>query len=290
MLPAIAFNPKRSPQILLALALAFFFVAGSSSPQSIASEIAAAQSDTVSGQLRHFDVATIRPVDPKDAGMGMSLQVYPGGRLTIKQATLKTLIGIAFQLSPWQISNANGWMDRDKFDLEAKPPESLASKFSQNRSLYRIEDEQLRQMLQALLIERFQLKFHRETKNGPVYALETSGKTLHMRQRNTEEEDGGAGNVVFYVGEGWAFFNTSMTQLARYASDKIVDRPVLDHTGLTGSFDFGPNNPGTDQDIQDGGYQALFFAFLADAGLKLKPATGQVELFLIESAAQPSQD
>ena len=100
-----------------------------------------------------------------------------------------------------------------------------------------IEDEHLRQMLQALLIDRFQLKFHRETKTGDVYLLEQGGKPLALHAADTPHggaDPEGYGNIG-YVDARWSIYAYSMPQLAKFAADYMVHVPVLDRTGLSGS-------------------------------------------------------
>ena len=73
---------------------------------------------------------------------------------------------------------ANSWTDNEKYGIEAKPSDSSQSEIKTLRYLwYSIEDEHLRQMLQALLIDRFELKFHRDIKTGTVYVLRTKRKS-----------------------------------------------------------------------------------------------------------------
>jgi uncharacterized protein (TIGR03435 family) len=85
-------------------------------------------------------------------------------------------------------------------------------------------------MLQALFIDRFQLKFHRETKTGDVYVLRRSGKALALRA--TEAPSANAELRTFgsigYVGGKWSMVATGMPQLAEFASMYILHAPVLD--------------------------------------------------------------
>ena len=76
-------------------------------------------------------------------------------------------------------------------------------------------------MLQAMLIDRFQLKFHRETKTGKVYLLERNGKTLGLRLSEATSpmaanspEEGFSGDVGF-AGGRWVIFNTAMPQFSK---------------------------------------------------------------------------
>src|SRR5262245_22383064 len=99
-------------------------------------------------------------------------------------------------------------------------------------------------MLQSVLIDRFQLKVHRETKTGDVYRLERSGKTLALRPAeapargpDAPAERNSFGSIG-YVDGRWGIFATTIPQLAKFASDYVVHAPVLDQTGLTGAFDY----------------------------------------------------
>src|SRR5258708_994194 len=130
-------------------------------------------------ELPRFEVATVKPVDPQ-APHTVGIKVYPGGRVVALGLSLKDLIHAAFRVSYWQISGGDAWTQADMYDLEAKPSENSNIK-DLRYTLFAIEDEHLREMSQALLIDRFQLKFHRETRTGDVYVLARSGKPVGLR-------------------------------------------------------------------------------------------------------------
>ncbi len=80
----------------------------------------------------------------------------------------------------------------------------------------------------------------------------------------------------------------SMPQLAKFASDSVLVRvPVLDRTGLSGSFDYKERQPDLDP-VYGGDQSASFRSYLEEAGLKLVRATGSIEMFVIDHAAKPS--
>lgn len=104
-----------------------------------------------------FEVASIKPFQ------GLPLNVYTntsGPRVTISEYGLPGLLMTAYQVEPWQILGGPVWMETDRFNIVANAPGESAP-----------TPEQVRQMLQTLLADRFQLKVHREKKEGPVYAL-----------------------------------------------------------------------------------------------------------------------
>jgi len=241
-----------------------------------------------------FEVATVKPVDP-NTPHNVGVNIYPGGRVLISGVPLRTLVATAFHLSYWQISGGDAWTEKDNYDVEAKPPESLRSTILTLRySWYGIEDEHLRQMLQALLIDRFQLKFHRETKTGKVYLLKRNGKTLRLRAAemasagtNRSQPAGQSGEVEF-VGGRWFLFNTSMPQLAKFAADHALHAPVIDRTDLNGSFDYKEPDPLVDPEAGHTEFADNFLRLIQELGLELERATGPVETFVIDRVEKPS--
>ena len=239
-----------------------------------------------------FEVASIKPIDPNVMHRG-GARVYPGGRVVIDNTTLKSLVTIAFHLSYWQISGGEAWTEKDRYDIEAKPPENLEPSITNLRhSNFGIEDERLREMLQAMLIDRFQLKFHRETKTGKVYLLERNGKTLGLRLSEATSpmaanspEEGFSGDVGF-AGGRWVIFNTAMPQLAKFAADFFLHAPVLDRTGLSGSFDYKQSTRLSDSEVDYS--HPPFLELMPELGLKIESSTGPIESFVIDQADKPS--
>lgn len=236
-----------------------------------------------------FEVASVKPVEP-DVPHMVGVKVYPGGRVVLSGLSLKVLIEAAFRLSYWQISGGDAWTQKDAYNIEAKPPENLRPGIRNLRhTLFAIEDEQLREMLQALLIDRFQLKFHRETKTGDVYLLERSGKTLRLRpsEAQASADDGSFGSIG-YAGGTWGMTDTTMPQLAKFASDYILHVPVLDRTELSGSFDYRQRVPDTEPNYSDN--TDSFLRLVPELGLKLERSKGTVEIFVIDHAAKATPD
>ena len=103
-----------------------------------------------------FEVATIKP--NKSGSRGTMISPRPGGRFVARNSSLESLIAFAYQIDNFQFSGAPDWLDSERYDIEAKASEELTS-------------ASIRPMLQALLEDRLQLKFHHETKEEAVYAL-----------------------------------------------------------------------------------------------------------------------
>ncbi len=222
--------------------------------------------------------------------MDAGVRVYPGGRIVIHALPLKTLIMAAYDAGYWQLSGGEDWMGKDVYDVEAKPA-AQSGTYSLRHTRISIGDQRVRRMLQTLLTERFQLRIHRETKIGPVYLLELSGRKLLLRPTKYTEDQPvmgapGFSGEVEHAGGHWFLFNASLPQLAKFASDYVLHKPVIDRTGLGGSFDY--HDPDVRIDQANGDFEGAFTVFIRDIGLKLRSSTGPVETFVIEHAEKPS--
>ena len=242
---------------------------------------AVAQGEAAAKSLE-FEVASIKSEDP-NVPREVGVEVYPGGRVVISSLTLKALIGAAFRFSNWQVSGGEAWMEKDEFHVEAKPSEKLQGSIQDFRhTLFGIEDEHLREMLQALLIDRFQLMFHRATKIDTVYLLERNGKALRLRPLAASDRVFGS---IGYAGGIWVISATAMPQLAKFAADYVLHAPVLDRTELSGQFDYRQSMPESEPNYRDN--SDSFLRLIPEVGLTLVRAKGAVEIFIIDHAARP---
>ncbi len=216
-------------------------------------------------QTPAFEVASIRPSDPGDVGN----QAFssPGGRFTAINDTLKSLIRFAYGLQDYQVSGASGWMDSAAYDIKAKAENDTVSDF--------------RPLLQALLADRFQLKFHRETKELPIYALMVgkTGPRLHAVN--------GAGPGVGMRKGRFNGRGADMPTLASVLSGQL-GRLVLDRTGVSGFYDFTLTFEPDDSRTADTAGPSLFTALQEQLGLKLESQKGPVETLVIDHAEKPS--
>lgn len=241
--------------------------------------------------LPQFEVASIKPTD-MSGQVNVGVRVYPGGRVVVSGCELSTLARIAFGLTYQHLSGGPDWINEIKYDVEAVPPKD-SGVTDLRYTLFGIEDERLREMLQALLKDRFQLKFHRENKTGDIYLLERNRKPLavHPAQALATDADPSSNRQSFssigYVGGRWSIFATSMPQLAKFASSFVYHTPVLDRTDLTGQFDYKQKQPDLEPKYS-GDQSDSFRIYLQELGLKIERRKGPVETFVIDSAAKPS--
>lgn len=218
------------------------------------------------------------------------LYTYPGGRIVGHGCRLQYLIMVAFNVEDFQISGVPAWADLitgDPFEIQAKPPDSSSSAHWSSLSPKIAPGEEERQMLQSLLAGRFQMKFHREITQGPVYLLTRGSGQLKLLPPKDKGEFPWAGGVSGgWFGGGMRGQNISMPQLAVRLS-RFLKRPVLDQTGLQGSFDFEYQNGSEDNDAD---IPSFLMAAMKEIGLSLKSGKGPVETIVIEHAERPSEN
>src|SRR6185312_10232793 len=104
-----------------------------------------------------FEVASVKPAKP--GASGSSNLFDDSGNFTAQNSTLKSMMQFAYDVRAFQILGGPPWIDRDAFDIVAKPKARVTN------------GKRNREMVQSLLVERFKLKFHRETKELPIYLL-----------------------------------------------------------------------------------------------------------------------
>ncbi len=229
-----------------------------------------------------FEAASIKPAVREDYGKeGQKSVVFSPARVTMRGVTLNTAIIVAYGVKDFQVPGP-ALLNSARFDIVATANGAAS-------------DEQLKLMLRALLADRFQLILHREMKETPVYALTLAKKGSKLQPAKGDGESG-----MRLEGGRMTFKSYSMAQLADFFSKlRTVDRPVLDSTGLPGSFDFAVQFA----DVLPGGMveakQAAEQAFLDPAlaatmaeqlGLRLESRKAPVEILVIDRASPPTQN
>ena len=105
-----------------------------------------------------FEVASVKATDPAQHGTG-SVRHLPGGQTYVADgATVRMMIRTVYQTTDSQIQGGPAWINTERFDVRAKAEKPSSA-------------DNLRQMFQTLLADRFSLKFHREMRTVPAYAL-----------------------------------------------------------------------------------------------------------------------
>ena len=211
---------------------------------------------------------------------------YPGGRVACHGCDIRYLLQNAFNVQGYQLSGAPMRNASDRYDIEAKPPAASKASQAMPPNPKTAPNEEQRQMLQSLLVERFRLQYHRDDQEGPVYGLIRRGGPLHMedsKDKTAYPWSGGlSGGAI--MGYGMSGQNESMPDLA-WRLSRYLEKPVIDRTCLTGSFDFRAEYSG-DEERPD--VVSMILTTVQQLGLKLEPSRGPVETIVVERLEKPS--
>jgi uncharacterized protein (TIGR03435 family) len=231
-----------------------------------------------------FEVATIKPTKPDEQGRRL---IWTGRRMETVNTPLSFLISFAYGMHAKQIIGIPPWADTEKFDITAQP--DLEGQPS---------DKQLKAMVQKMLADRFKLSFHHDTKELSVYVLSVT-KTGNKLTKSEADPNGLPG--LFFRGLGKLNVrNATMNDFTGLMQNAVLDRPVVDQTGLTGRFDFTLN--WTPDDSQFGGMGAkvppptdaadappnLYTAIQEQIGLKLDATKAPADVLMIDHVEEPS--
>lgn len=218
-----------------------------------------------------FEVATVKPSDPKDGSTGFHMS---GRQIYIENETLQDMVIFAYGVHPRQIVNAPDWVSKERFDVKGVPDAKGMP-----------DVNQLRGMVQTLIADRFGLKVHKESREMTVYALRVSKTGLKIaraaKDSSLAEDQTGNGDMM-------RFTSNSMPDFV-LALETMVDRPVVDQTGLAGRYDFTlrwrPDGaPRHDDDVA----QPLFSAIPEQLGLRLEATKANAEVLVVEHVERPS--
>ena len=205
----------------------------------------------------------------------MKFPVPSAGRFQATNFPLKALIAFAYGALGSQISGAPDWTNSERFDVDARATDVNATR------------EQYQQMLQSLLVERFKLQIHRETRELPSYELVLAKASSRLKAADPKGCDPtgqtGVACGAFYTGQ--ASLDGRSMSMAQFCNALaiVLGRPVADHTGLNGRFDIhlefdpegvnlgkGVSGLTTDLDKADGTRPSVFSALQQQLGLKLE--------------------
>lgn len=238
-----------------------------------------------------FEVATIKPSDPKRPGWGIT--VNRSGEFKTLNTTLADLIKFAYSVHPKQVIGSPSWGDTDKFDVEGKPNTPGMPSV-----------DQMRAMLQKLLADRFSLAFHNEKKELSAYAITVAkgGAKLKKEENSTVPIPGFGGRPQ----SGFMVRNATIAEFAHVMQAQFMEQPVVDQTGLgdtrysfilkwtpdpSQSQGFGagpaaanPQPPAPDADAPPD----LFAAMEQQLGLQMKGTKAPVDVMVIDKVEKPS--
>lgn len=261
-------------------------------------------------QAPAFEVASIKRSAADSGGGGGGPR---GDRFTMRNVPVLTSILYAFrpaggQLLNQQIVGGPDWMRSDHYDIDARMPGAVTDSASH---------EQVQRMVQTLLEVRFGLKWHRETRELPVYHL-TVGSGVKMRQSPDQTPPDPLQGAIFFgslddrgkpLARGQIRLSTGPDESALTGSAVTIarlvtllqgqaDRMVFDETHLSALYDFdiefgsaAAPPATTDAARPDAAAPApSLFTAIAGLGLRLQPAKAPLPVIVIDSITRPTEN
>jgi uncharacterized protein (TIGR03435 family) len=226
-----------------------------------------------------FEVASVKESTSLEAGGTM--RIMPDGGVRVQHLPARSLVTIAYRLQPYQLVNAPGWASETRYNIEAKPAASAAR-------------EQMFEMLQALLVDRFRLAFHRESREVDGFALvrvraDRLGPDLTPSELNCERDmattpkcrQGGI-TLDTMTTYGAPIWNLLQLVIAKAGA------PVSDETGLTGTYDLRlrwSNDVAPSDDRL-----SIYTALQEQLGLKLERRRVTTDVVVVDRLERPTAD
>lgn len=232
-----------------------------------------------------FDLADVH-VSPHVTNPYMRGGVLRGGRFDVHTASMVDLISYAYGVDSVKVQGGPSWLDTDRFEIIAKAPAKTPP-------------ETVKLMVQTLLADRFQLKVHMDNKPMPAFVLSVGKGKPKLKESDGDGNSGcqgqpqnpAPGTVPYNV---VSCHNRTMAQLAddlRNIANAYVTNPVVDQTGLKGSWDFELKWTSR-QLLTAAGADAItiFDAVDKQLGLKLEPQKVAVPVIVVDSVNQKPTD
>ena len=251
-----------------------------------------------------FDVVSIRKSQSSEE---TNAEATPSGYRAVNVPILR-LVATAYApssgLSPYfeytRVVGTPDWAKQDLYNIEARVAVSNLTAWQQTVS----QRAMLRSMLQALLAERCRLSVHREMKEASVYELISGGRGPKFVAAAPDNEadlrlkhPGGiplpGGGVLINQNGQMRFFGVSMATFAEMLSTP-AGRPVQDKTELSNHYDFvlqlRDQGAMTDGGPSPDSTLSIFTVVQEQLGLRLQPATRQVEMLVVDHMERPSEN
>lgn len=154
---------------------------------------------------------------------------------------------------------------------------------------------EFKEMVQALLADRFHLTAHRETGELSVYEIVAAKGGARLTKSTRPPETFPA---VGYSPGNLAAGNITITDLATYLQRFVSDRPVVDGTGISGKYDvtlrWTPDDAQPEASRQgeesSNTYPGFFKAIEEQLGLKLEEGKRPTPVLVVDKVEMPTEN
>jgi uncharacterized protein (TIGR03435 family) len=231
-----------------------------------------------------FDACSIKPSAPGAQGRGLTVR---GREIVTINTPVEFLITFVYGVHARQVVGGPAWLGTENYDLDGKPAQDGMP-----------NQTQIKTMIKKLLADRFQLKYHLEKRELPVYAIQVgkNGPKMTVSQMDPK----GLPGLGFRALGKMNAANATMADFASLLQTAVLDRPVVDQSGLDGHYDFELNWTPDETQFAGMGIKVpppsdkadappdLTAAMLDQLGLKLAAVKAPVDVIVIDKVEKPS--
>ena len=234
-----------------------------------------------------FDVVTIKPSNPDVRERGARVQ---DSNISLRNVTLTEIVRNVYDVHPNLLIGLPAWASSEKYDITGKPDAAGQP-----------NGDQLKIMLRKLLADRFQLKFHKDQRELPVFSLSVvKGGAKITRNDIKAETKSETGGVIFRGAGSVLLNNLSMDDFCKMLQSSALDRPVVNQTRLEGKYTFSlvwtPEQlaAATVNQAQAGPRADtppdIYAALQQQLGLKVDATKLKVEVLVVDKVDKPSEN
>ncbi|WP_263380258.1 TIGR03435 family protein [Granulicella paludicola] len=235
-----------------------------------------ANAQAIAASGASIDVAVVRPHPASVMHNNFSFQK---NRFELEDQPVGKLIAFAYSVNPRQIVEGPGSLLEKHFDMSGTTNLTTDATRPQEQQLVR-----------QLLTERFGLKFHREAREMPAYALQVlkgGPKLIAAADIGAQPIERTSGNDS----ERTESYTSSTVADFLVIKQLFMDRPLVDQTGLTGRYDFKLTYTfGDAPSLDANAAPPMFTAIKEQLGLKFEPVKAAVEVMVIDHLEQPTEN
>jgi len=216
-------------------------------------------------------------VKPHPAAVMHNNFEFSKDRFVLEDQPILKMIAFAYALNPRQVVGAPGWVSEEHWDMSGKTNLTEDATLPQEQAIIR-----------QLLVERFGLRFHKDKREMPVYAL----RVVKDQPKLPVAANPAAQPLEVTDGHDWVRTENYRSSTMEYfltIKQLFMDRPLVDQTGLTGRYDFEltysyGDTPSMDADAPP----PMFTAMKEQLGLKFEPVKASVEVMVVDHIAKPT--
>jgi len=235
-----------------------------------------------------FEVAAIKPSNPDAQGRGARVQ---DSNIALRNLTLTEIMRNVYDVHPNLLIGLPAWASSERYDITGKPDVPGQP-----------NGDQLKIMLRKLLADRFQLKFHQDQRELPVFSLTVAKGGLKITRNgvkaDAKSEAKNDTSGVIFRGQGSVLLNNlSMDEFCRMLQSSALDRPVVNQTGLEGKYTFSlvwtPEQLGANPApaaLRADAPPDIYAALQQQLGLKVDATKLKVTVLVVDKVDKPSEN